>query len=86
MEEEEEQPSSPDDGTAENEEPQVEYNYEDQFTYQLEPDFNGKVARFIIITNVMDYLKKMIVNPDITKYHIEAIDLCSKALMELKPK
>ena len=75
----EEQPSSPDDGTAENEEPQVE-------EYKWTEEEKHKIGRFLVITNTMDYLKSMLTNPDIDKYHIDAIDLCAKALMELKPK
>ena len=75
----EEQPPSPDDGTAENEEPQVE-------EYKYTEEEKHKIGRFLVITNTMEYLKSMMTNPDINKYHIDAIDLCAKALMELKPK
>jgi hypothetical protein len=75
----EEQPPSPDDGTAEYEEPQVE-------EYKYTEEEKHKIARFLVITNTMEYLKSMMTNPDIDKYHIDAIGLCADTLIKLKNK
>jgi len=45
-----------------------------------------KIAKFVIITNTIDYLKSMLKNPDIDMNHLDAIGMCTEALMELKPK
>ena len=44
------------------------------------------IAKYLVVTQVMDYLGLMLKNPDINENTIDAIGLCADTLIKLKNK
>ena len=55
-------------------------------TMEDDKEVDKFIAKYLVVTQVMDYLGLMLKNPDINENTIDAIGLCADTLIKLKNK